>query len=63
MAYDPMQESLDDLKKQKVGAKPVVEIESEDWAESVYPKPDKQYPSVSKFMTYDSLQTGVGGKK
>lgn len=63
MAYDPMKESLDDLKKQKVGAKPVVEIESEDWAESVYPKPDKQYPSVSKFMTYDSLQTGVGGKK
>ena len=63
MINDPMQESLDDLKKQKVGAKPVVEIESEDWAESVYPKADRQYPNAMKYMTYESLQTGVGGKK
>lgn len=63
MSYDPMQESLDDLKKQKVGAKPVVEIESEDWAEAVYPKPEQQFASNRKYMTYESLQTGVGGKK
>ena len=30
---------------------------------SAYPSADKQYPSVAKFMTYESLQTGVGGKK
>jgi hypothetical protein len=59
-----MDESLQDLAKYKsVGAKPVVEMESEDWVESVYPKPEQQYPNAMKYMTYDSLQTGVGGKK
>ena len=28
-----------------------------------YPSADKQYPSATKFMTYDSISTGVGGKK
>jgi hypothetical protein len=41
----------------------VVEVESEDWELSVYPKPEQQYPTAGKFMTYDSIQTGVGGKK
>jgi hypothetical protein len=59
-----MDESLQDLAKYKsVGAKPVVEMESEDWAEAVYPKPEQQYPNAMKYMTYESLQTGVGGKK
>jgi len=28
-----------------------------------YPSPDKQYPSVAKFMSYEAISTGVGGKK
>ena len=28
-----------------------------------YPLADKQYASNRKYMTYESLQTGVGGKK
>jgi len=28
-----------------------------------YPSADKQYPSATKFMTYESISTGVGGKK
>ena len=28
-----------------------------------YPAADKQYPNARKYMTYESLQTGVGGKK
>jgi hypothetical protein len=30
---------------------------------SAYPSADKQYPSVSKFMSYEAISTGVGGKK
>ena len=59
-----MDESLQDLAKYKsVGAKPVVEMESEDWQEAVYPKPEQQYPNAMKYMTYESISTGVGGKK
>lgn len=28
-----------------------------------YPSADKQFASNRKYMTYESLQTGVGGKK
>ena len=28
-----------------------------------YPSADKQYPSAQKFMTYESISTGAGGKK
>ena len=28
-----------------------------------YPSADKQFPSATKFMTYESISTGVGGKK
>jgi hypothetical protein len=28
-----------------------------------YPASDKQYPSVAKFMSYEAISTGVGGKK
>lgn len=28
-----------------------------------YPAASKQYPNARKYMTYESLQTGVGGKK
>jgi hypothetical protein len=38
-------------------------MESEDWEESVYPKPEQQYPNAMKYMTYESITTGVGGKK
>lgn len=27
-----------------------------------YPAPDKQYESVSKYCTYESIQTGAQGK-
>lgn len=30
---------------------------------SAYPSSDKQFPSAGKFMTYESISTGVGGKK
>jgi hypothetical protein len=30
---------------------------------SAYPSADKQYPSVAKFMSYEAISTGVGGKK
>jgi hypothetical protein len=30
---------------------------------SAYPASDKQYPSVAKFMSYEAISTGVGGKK
>ena len=28
-----------------------------------YPNADKQFASNRKYMTYDSISTGVGGKK
>ena len=28
-----------------------------------YPTPDKQYPSNTKYETYESLQTGAMGKE
>lgn len=28
-----------------------------------YPSADKQFPSNRKYMTYESISTGVGGKK
>ena len=27
-----------------------------------YPTPDKQYPSASKYSSYESIQTGAMGK-
>ena len=27
-----------------------------------YPAPDKQYPSASKYSSYESIQTGAMGK-
>lgn len=41
----------------------VVEVESEDWELAVYPKPDQQFDSNRKYTTYESISTGVGGKK
>lgn len=29
---------------------------------SPYPPEDKQYPNARKYMTYESISTGVGGK-
>lgn len=29
---------------------------------SYYPPSDKQYPNARKYMTYESISTGVGGK-
>ena len=37
-------------------------VKSVDEVDS-YPLANKQYASNRKYMTYDSLQTGVGGKK
>lgn len=28
-----------------------------------YPSANKQYPNAMKYMTYESISTGVGGKK
>jgi hypothetical protein len=28
-----------------------------------YPAASKQYPNARKYMTYESISTGVGGKK
>ena len=28
-----------------------------------YPAADKQYPNARKYMTYESISTGIGGKK
>jgi hypothetical protein len=30
---------------------------------SYYPSADKQYANARKYMTYESISTGVGGKK
>ena len=30
---------------------------------SAWPSADKQFPSNRKYMTYESISTGVGGKK
>jgi hypothetical protein len=36
-------------------------VESVDEAD-YYPAADKQYPNARKYMTYESISTGVGGK-
>ena len=30
---------------------------------SAYPSSNKQYPNARKYMTYESISTGIGGKK
>lgn len=30
---------------------------------AAYPSADKQFASARKYMTYESISTGVGGKK
>ncbi len=37
-------------------------VKSVDEVDS-YPLADKQFPSNRKYMTYESISTGVGGKK
>lgn len=37
-------------------------VKSVDEVDS-YPLADKQYPNARKYMTYESISTGVGGKK
>lgn len=37
-------------------------VKSVDEVDS-YPSSDKQYPSVAKYMSYEAISTGVGGKK
>ena len=42
--------------------KKVVVVQNVEEAE-YYPAEDKQFPSNRKYMTYESISTGVGGKK
>jgi len=42
--------------------KKVVIVQNVDEAE-YYPSADKQFDSNRKYMTYESISTGVGGKK
>jgi len=42
--------------------KKVVLVQNVEEAE-YYPAADKQFDSNRKYMTYESIQTGVGGKK
>jgi hypothetical protein len=42
--------------------KKVVIVRNVDEAD-YYPAPDKQFESNRKYMTYESISTGVGGKK
>ncbi len=47
---------MDKMDKDVELVKNVEEVES-------YPLADKQFPSNRKYMTYESISTGVGGKK
>ena len=38
-----------------------MEMESDEYI-AKYPTPEKQYPSNTKYETYESLQTGAMGK-
>jgi len=49
----------DNMDKMNEGVDLVKNVEEADY----YPAADKQYPNARKYMTYESLQTGVGGKK
>jgi len=46
-------------KEMKDGVELVKNVEEAN----AYPSADKQFASNRKYMTYESLQTGVGGKK
>ena len=43
----------------KEGVELVKNVEEAD----SYPPASKQYPNAAKYMTYESISTGVGGKK
>jgi hypothetical protein len=49
----------DNMEEKNEGVDLVKNVEEADY----YPAADKQYPNARKYMTYESLQTGVGGKK
>ncbi len=49
----------DNMEEMNEGVDLVKNVEEANY----YPAADKQYPNARKYMTYESLQTGVGGKK
>ena len=53
---DNMENSIDEKNE---GVDLVKNVDEVDY----YPAADKQYPNARKYMTYESLSTGVGGKK
>jgi hypothetical protein len=48
-----------DMMEENEGVDLVKNVEEVD----AYPSADKQYPNARKYMTYESISTGVGGKK
>ena len=48
-----------DMMEENEGVDLVKNVEEADY----YPSADKQYPNARKYMTYESISTGVGGKK
>jgi hypothetical protein len=48
-----------DMMEENEGVDLVKNVEEADY----YPAADKQYPNARKYMTYESISTGVGGKK
>lgn len=53
---DNMEDSMDEMSE---GVDLVKNVEEADY----YPAASKQYPNAAKYMTYESISTGVGGKK
>lgn len=47
------------MEDNKSGAQAVYSIDEPNY----YPSEDKQYPNARKYMSYDSILTGVGGKQ
>ena len=48
-----------DMMEENEGVDLVKNVEEADY----YPAADKQYPNARKYMTYESISPGVGGKK
>lgn len=49
----------DNMEEKNEGVDLVKNVEEADY----YPAADKQYPNARKYMTYESISTGIGGKK
>ena len=52
-----MKDNMED--EMNEGVDLVKNVEEADY----YPAAGKQYPNARKYMTYESISTGIGGKK